>query len=523
MVDLKNRFVSWAKQHAIALDPEADLDDFDHLQPLKSVIGDARVVTLGESHHYTREYNRFRSHLFRFLVAEMGFRVFVLEVGLVEAKATHDYVALKHDDTQRAYLNVNQTFGFWAEQQEMLEWMRAYNQQRAPEEHLRFYGMDGSQTWQHCGTAVEAVCDYLDNVNPDYAREVRADLLPLSYSITLTTLGQNSASNLVELNHGMTRLVGHLATEQFEYAERSSMDDFQWALEFAEVARRIAANLTQVHANPEQSLRTWANMRDYYMARQLKWVLDREGPDCRALCGGQNVHLQASTAWEGDISMCTTGQYFKALMPGGATVNIGATANYSLRPDDPSIPESNQGALAEVGLSSFLLDLRPASQSAEVYTWLSEQRPERSNVNYMPVAMAEAYDAIYYTERLTLDELRLPDALKLDPISLAEEDLEHMTGTYVFSSGGWTEEHSGGWIEEVHITREGARLFSNVGEHADEYFPLYKSELFAVSKTEFRWQEWPMELTFDLGEDGIAKGLTVKVGGVDQSVYGQKK
>ena len=95
-------FVSWAKEHATPIDRDADPSRFDDLSPLKEIVGGARIVSFGESQHYTREFNRLRSRLFRFLVTQMGFTTFVLEVGLVEAKKTHDYVLGLHDDAEGA-------------------------------------------------------------------------------------------------------------------------------------------------------------------------------------------------------------------------------------------------------------------------------------------------------------------------------------------------------------------------------------------------------------------------------------
>ena len=516
MADLKDKFVAWGKQHAIPLNPDAELDDFSDLQPVKDLIGDARVVNVGESNHYTREFVRFRSRFFQFLVKEMGFKVFALEVGLVEGKIVSDYVDLKHDDAQLAYLNVNQTFGFWAEQQEMLEWMRAYNAEQPPEERVRFYGIDGSQCWNHAGTAVEAVCDYIDRVDPDYGRELHQDLLPLSQRVTLTTVKDGSADDdIVAFNYGLTKLVGRMLSERDDYAERSSKDDFAWGLKFAEVAQWTAATLAQVHDRPDHYASSWNNMRDYYMACQFKWVLDREAPDTRIFCGAYNMHLQTYPILAEDLPLSPMGQAFKDMIPEGTMVNIAATANYSVKAGDASTPDSNQGAMAEIGLESFLLDLRPAEKNPEVYEWLSEQRPDRLAINYQPLVLAEAFDAVYYIDRISIDELRLPAALKVDTISLGEDDLEAVTGKYVF--------HGGGWTEELYIIREGAKLYSDVGEDCDDFFPMYKSELFAASKTEFRWREWPMELTFELGEDGIARGLTVKVGGMDDFIHADKE
>ena len=248
-------FVRWAKKHAIPIDPDADIDAFQDLEPLKEIIGSARVVGLGEGHHYTREFNRFRSRLFRFLVTEMGFTTFVLEVGLVEAKRAHDYVLLLHDDADDAFMNVNQTFGLWAEQQELLQWMRDYNCNVPESRRIRFYGIDGSEGWSHTATAVAAACDYLERVDPAHAAVLRMSLVPLAELITIYNLAETSTEALRELVHGLTDLVGRFEVEQIQYIERSSPNDFDWGLRFALLAQQICTMLCSVRASPNDSLR----------------------------------------------------------------------------------------------------------------------------------------------------------------------------------------------------------------------------------------------------------------------------
>jgi erythromycin esterase len=64
----KRSFTEWVANHAVttrSLDPQAPLDD---LEPLGELIGDARVVGIGESAHYVREFYLLRHRLLRFLV-----------------------------------------------------------------------------------------------------------------------------------------------------------------------------------------------------------------------------------------------------------------------------------------------------------------------------------------------------------------------------------------------------------------------------------------------------------------------
>jgi erythromycin esterase len=515
MTESSAAFVAWGREHAVPLNADAELDDFSDLMPLKGIIAGARLVGHGESHHYTREFNRFRFRLLRFLVAEMGFTTFALEVGFVEAKVAHDYVAGRHDDADAAFSSVNQTFGLYAHQQEMLTWMRDYNRDQSDGRKLTFYGMDGSQEWTHAGAAVAAACDYLDDVDAPFAAEVRSEVLPLALEITTSALDQTSTEALRTLTHGLTRLVGRLESEQFPYIDLSSRESFDWALGFAVMAQQIGTVLVEMHSCPDQAWRAWNNIRDFNMARQLCWIAQRQPSGGGVLFGLHNYHLQACTSYEGGAPLSTMGQYLKNSVPDSNLVLIAGQNNVSLKPGDVAVPDSNPGLFSRMDLPSYFLDLRSLGNSPEAYAWASERRPDRLNLNYFPVALAEAFDAIHYTESLTLDELRLPAELMKESIVPDVSILDELVGTYLFH--GISNEP-----EDLFVMREGDRLFTDVGDRNGELFPLYRSELFAVSPTVYRWKEWPAELTFERDKDGVVRKASVHLLTTRYTRYGSK-
>lgn len=60
-------FADWLGTHATPLthlDPEAPLDD---LEPLRELIGAARVVAIGENSHFITEFSLLRQRILRFL------------------------------------------------------------------------------------------------------------------------------------------------------------------------------------------------------------------------------------------------------------------------------------------------------------------------------------------------------------------------------------------------------------------------------------------------------------------------
>jgi erythromycin esterase len=77
-------FTDWLRERAVPLthlDPQAPLDD---MEPLRGIIGDARVVAIGEHSHFIEAFALLRRRLLRFLVEHCGFTVLAFEYGFSE-------------------------------------------------------------------------------------------------------------------------------------------------------------------------------------------------------------------------------------------------------------------------------------------------------------------------------------------------------------------------------------------------------------------------------------------------------
>jgi erythromycin esterase len=80
-----DRRAGWLRDHAVALRSIAPADDdFSDLRPLRSALGDARVVVLGEATHGDGNTFLAKSRLVRFLHQELGFDVLAFESGFYD-------------------------------------------------------------------------------------------------------------------------------------------------------------------------------------------------------------------------------------------------------------------------------------------------------------------------------------------------------------------------------------------------------------------------------------------------------
>lgn len=112
----------------------------DDLTGLAEIVGDARVVTLGENNHQIREFGQLRGRMLRFLVSELGFSVLGFESGFPEGRLIDEWIRGGHGGLDTAALDgFPFRFGESAEIQEMLRWLRAHN---ADGGRVRFAGLD---------------------------------------------------------------------------------------------------------------------------------------------------------------------------------------------------------------------------------------------------------------------------------------------------------------------------------------------------------------------------------------------
>jgi len=132
--------VDWIRSHAVPLKtPEAG-NGFDDMRPLQALIGQARIVSLGEATHGSREFFQLKHRMLEFLAGEMGFTIFSIEANLPEAYRLNDYVLEGKGDP--AQLLRGMYFWTWDTEEvlAMIRWMRAFNQ--SGKGRVQFTGFD---------------------------------------------------------------------------------------------------------------------------------------------------------------------------------------------------------------------------------------------------------------------------------------------------------------------------------------------------------------------------------------------
>lgn len=119
--------------------------DSDAFKAIDTYFDNVKIAGLGESTHGTSEFHTYRAELFKYLVENKDFNTLFLEADYADCITISDYVAGEDVDIRDAMKAL-----YWPWQTEellaLIEWMRAYNKERAVEDQLQFLGVDGQWT-----------------------------------------------------------------------------------------------------------------------------------------------------------------------------------------------------------------------------------------------------------------------------------------------------------------------------------------------------------------------------------------
>jgi erythromycin esterase len=421
---MRQAAIAWAKQAAIPLQTEEPGHGFADLQPLKPLLEDARVVALGEATHGTRDFFQLKHRMLEFLVTELGFTVFAIEAPFSQALAINDYVLTGKGDPTVALKGL----GMWPWQThevlDLILWMRAYNTEPTHTKKLKFHGVD----MQGHHEAAKAVLAYLARVDPSHAEAVKEPFSPL-LSTNPRAVAWLYDDKRQLLRQALEALSQRFTAQRKAYERRSSPKEWALALQHLRVVRQsVELALTG----------NWA-LRDRSMADNLRWVLDHEGPEAKAVVWAANSHVRLDDG--GDPTLRVMGGYLREMFGRklyvfGFAFHRGSfrASNASPAPEPgrkgvvsftvPPVPEASlDTALASVGTPLLALDLRALPRSGPAYEWWRREHATRSfgavytdeGYPLMRLHVLEAYDGLLFVENTSAARPVSEDALSSGP------------------------------------------------------------------------------------------------------------
>jgi len=358
---VSDEIAAWLKANAIPLATTEPCSGFKDIEFLRAAVGDARIVSLGEATHGTREFFQLKHRVIEYCVAELCLTMVDFEADYGDTLAVNDYVL----DGKGSAAEVVAGMGFWIWNTEevvaLVEWIRAWN--IAHDRKVRFYGFD----MQECRAAARHLLGYLHDVAPELARASEPALATLPAEIW-PPVGDDLQARIIAQ---IASILASFDGERALWISRSSESTWH-------VARRCAVVVEQCVRCPKP-FRDYFAWRDRCMANNVDSLLQAEGPQAKALLWAHNGHVKRTPWIPGVPSMggCLHGDFAAQQVVVGFSFNQGT---FRL-PESDTVGSAPPGfldaALARTGLPLLALDLSRVPASGPVAAWMASKPYQR--------------------------------------------------------------------------------------------------------------------------------------------------
>ncbi|OUC92534.1 erythromycin esterase family protein [Streptosporangium minutum] len=383
------------------------------LRALGAMIGDAKVVGLGEATHGSHEFFTMKERVFRYLVEEKGFTTFALELSWSAGLQIDDYLQTGRGDARKIAKEALANSP-WDRKEfvSLIEWMRDYNR-RHPGRTVHFMGDDlGAPTLSD--EFFGRVTGYVQKHHPESLprlNELYTGLRPIDD--VFAYLGKPLAERQ------QLAAKAQQALELISSLKGSGGDEFEWAEQNTRSIAQTAKFLTIDVKDPD-SVATLQRFRDQVMAQNITWWQRRSGD--KILLSAQNDHVGYAA---GDPKMYpkTQGSFLrdalgKEYLPVGFTFNQGSflSKDAALGGDwkkftvGAAKPGMNEYTLDKVRYRDYYLDIRNAPAAARA--WLDVARPTRNIGTQYPYPLADLAAARSFDVLIHLHDVREADKLK---------------------------------------------------------------------------------------------------------------
>ncbi len=376
--------VTQIRQEAFPLKSTLPTASTDELAPLNRLVGDARLVGLGEGTHGTSEFFQMKDRLFRFLVEKMSFTVLGMEANWTDGLAIDRYITTGVGDPRKDLAN---TFAVWDNQEtlDLVQWMRAYNARPGSHPVLRFVGFD-MQSPQRATAMVEA---YYTQRRFEGAAGLTAKYACLNFDYyhiyqEFSKMTQSDKASCLDN-----------ARSVYEDALRQHVSP---EIEHAALVAKQAATMF--------SSADGGNARDAAMAENVKWIASTLYPDAKIVLWAHNGHIAAAPYGFQSMGSYLRNWYGNEYYAIGSTLDHGTVSLNGVTPPvnlPPALEGTSESVLRRAG-NLYLLNLHAASSDSALGRWLAQPLQVAMLGAVSPNAVARAREVAVHLPQ-TFDSL----------------------------------------------------------------------------------------------------------------------
>lgn len=392
--------IAWLRDNIIKFNTAELVEDDTDIEKLKSLVRDAKIVSLGEGTHGTSEFFKMKHRIVKFLAEKMGFTVFAIEANMPEARQVNDYIIYGKGDAKEALAGMY--FWTWNTQEvlDMIEWMRQFN--ASGKGRIEFYGFD----MQFPQVAMNNVQQFITKAEPEYFDSLSTtyDKVREIYKKRIVASYKDFPDSLYKLWFGESlKVYKHLQRKRDEYLKNLEYMTVEEAIQNAKIIVQAA-----------EAKIPGKSTRDESMAANVEWIVSHTQPGTKIILWAHNAHI--SKVSEQNTYYKTMGKYL-ADKYDNQYVNFGfafgegeytAVGRNGLGTYSTSLPQpgSYEYAFRKTGAPQFMLDLRNAAYSP-FSEWLNEEMNFRSigsmamDYAFYKTVLPKEFDAVIYFDKTT--------------------------------------------------------------------------------------------------------------------------
>jgi erythromycin esterase len=387
---------SWLNDNVFTFKTSDPRHSNDDLRFLNNLIGDAKIVSLGEGTHGTSEFFKIKHRIIKYLAEEMGFTVFAIEANMPESKLLNDYILNGKGDAKKLLAGLY----FWTwntkEVLDMIEWMREFNV--SGKGRIEFWGFD----MQLPNVAINNVEDFLKEYDPTYLNKAKENYKNLIVPLNeMRKLKPPADDILFKQSLNANEVYNYVLNNKKSYEKKIEKNKVEWMIMNAKIVLQSVEYKMQNKTS-----------RDESMANNAEWILNQFPKNTKMVLWAHNGHVsKMGSDLRRPMGYYLDQKYGKNMIVFGFGFNEGtytAVGNMGLAAysTSKSHPGSLEWILHSADKERMILDLRKIPKSP-LFAILKDEIEFRSigaiakDEAFYKTKILDEYDAIIYFDKST--------------------------------------------------------------------------------------------------------------------------
>jgi erythromycin esterase len=401
-------WIAWTRDHSFPITATAPVaaDDYADLQFFKRIIGDRRVVQLGESGHGVGEFDSAKVRLIKFFHEQMGFDVIAFESSLYECFMANGEAA--RANVVGGTIMIDSIFSVWWTTQTLPLFDYLVSAQ-STEQPLTLAGFDSQwSSTRGLSGRPDFFKRVVEKVDESYAQQV------FNFD-TAFVVGSRTGSTAYAVQHETELLTNYSRLETFLNVRRAALaaafGDDPSPLIAERTARSMVAFVRQLVAfasRPSDVSDTGGGaIRDAAMADNLAFLLRELYPNKKILVWAHNFHIRhanaETTSAQRTMGSFTVKQFRDDLYTIGLYMYRGQAAfnDRTIYTINPPATDSLEWVLFNVGPPALFVDfLHQTRQTGN--EWMFDHVYTREwGVYPLLLSPRQQYDGVLFIDMVT--------------------------------------------------------------------------------------------------------------------------